>query len=690
MKRNGKLYLVVAGTVAAAILILNVIQILVISKLMRSTMKDESLVEYQQFADSYSDVVALTLEKYFAHLDFYVNADVVKTRSTPQIVEWLRENEALRDRSMDYVAWVDNDGEFFSDVGTHTNVVERDYFQGIMRQGKDEFIDNPVTSKATGKTVVHICRAAKVNGKTVGFFSGVVNFNNLSSLLDAVNLDKGDVSLFSSKGDLICTSGNFDTLQSNLEAGGAEAKQMLTDIASATGRGIVGVYETRGGKTVNIYRPIKHTPWFLTLMMDSSEILATAITVGHYMLAGSIILMVVIILLVVIIIYGSLKPLDNVERTIVNIASGDADLTKRIDYQANNEIGRIVDGFNLFASKLQSIISAMKDSKNDLVASGESLSACSQDTSSAITQILANIKSLDSFVNVQSTSVHQTAGAVNEIASNIESLNHMIESQASSVTQASAAVEQMIGNINSVNNSVSKMAEGFEDLEHKVVTGVQKQEDVNSRIQVIETESKALQEANAVISGIAEQTNLLAMNAAIEAAHAGEAGKGFAVVADEIRKLSETSTSQSKTIGEQLKTITDSIDGIVSASMAAQKSFAEVSQGISETTNLVHEIKNAMAEQGEGSKQISVALNAMNDSSNQVKNSSYEMSEGNKAILEEIKSLQDSTFSIKSAMDEMAVGAEKINETGVALSTLSNAVGDSISKIGEQVDQFKV
>ena len=690
MKKRGKLYFVVAGTVAAAILILNVIQILVISKVMRSTIKEESLQEFQQFADSYSEVVSVTLEKYFASLEFYLNADVVKTRNTSQIVDWLHSVESLRNPALDYVAWVDNSGEFYSDVGTHTNVLERDYFQGIMRQGMDEFIDNPVTSKATGKTVVHICRAAKVNGKTVGFFSGVVNFNNLSVLLDAVELEKGDVSLFSSKGELICTSGDFDTLQSNLEAGGEEARNMLLQLADFSAQGKSGVYETRGGKTFNIYKPIEHTPWFLTIMMDSNELLSTATTVGHYMLAGSVILMVVIIVLVTVIVITSLKPLENVERTIANIASGDADLTRRIDYHANNEIGRVVEGFNQFAEKLQTIISAMKDSKSELYDYGENLTACSQDTSASITEIISNIESMGQQIANQTNSVSGTAGAVNQIASNIESLNSMIENQSASVTQASAAVEEMIGNINSVNNSVTKMVDMFEDLEGKVITGVKKQDDVNDRIKVIDSESKALQEANAVISSIAEQTNLLAMNAAIEAAHAGEAGKGFSVVADEIRKLSETSSSQSKTIGDQLKTISESIEGIVAASMSAKESFSEVSEGIEGTTHLVHEIKNAMEEQGEGSKQISLALNSMNDSSNEVKNASREMQEGNKQILKEIRILQDATGNMKAGMDEMKVGATKINETGVALTNISKDMEDSINKIGSQVDQFKV
>ena len=41
-------------------------------------------------------------------------------------------------------------------------------------------------------------------------------------------------------------------------------------------------------------------------------------------------------------------------------------------------------------------------------------------------------------------------------------------------------------------------------------------------------------------------------------------------------------------------------------------------------------------------------------------------------------------------MDEMAIGAQKINETGSVLTEVSDRVKDSIIKIGNQIDEFKV
>ncbi|MCR5187652.1 MAG: HAMP domain-containing protein [Treponema sp.] len=386
----------------------------------------------------------------------------------------------------------------------------------------------------------------------------------------------------------------------------------------------------------------------------------------------------------------SLKPLINVREAIGDVASGDADLTKRITKRGNNEISDVVSEFNRFMEKMQAIIGQIKISRDKLGGAGTSLQGSTQDTASSITQIISNIESVHGQITNQAESVHETAGAVNEIASNIESLDKMIEKQSGCVSEASAAVEEMIGNIYSVNNSVEKMSASFDELNIDARNGQQVQMGVNDKIEQIKVQSEILQEANLAISAIAEQTNLLAMNAAIEAAHAGEAGKGFSVVADEIRKLSETSTQQSKTIGDQLTQIQRSISDVVEASEQSSTAFTSVSTKIKATDELVRQIKSAMEEQNEGSKQISNVLHIMNDSSLEVKTASQEMSEGNKAILQEIRKLQDATGIMEDSMREMTVGAKKINETGEELRSIAFEMKDSIDEIGSQIDQFKV
>ncbi len=694
MKKEKHLLTRILLIVAATILIINAFQVVFIAERTKKITNQQIESDYTDLTKSYASQVVLKLSEYKTALDFYINSDAAQTGDTEEIVDWLRTTTSKRNKIFDYVAWVDETGKFQADNGNETFVTQRDYYQAIVKNGADEFIDNPATSLTTGKTIIHVCRAVKHGGKNIGFFTGTVSMETINKLVKDITVGETDIAtLFSGNGKVISTSGDLDEMETlAADKANNDVKNHIQTNSTSEYAGHFWNRDPHGHKQFNIFSGISGTQWTLVIMIEGAQIFRIANEIILYMSVAALILAVTLILVISLCVVSIMKPLVVVEKTLQGISSGNADLSKRILVKTNadNEIGRLASGFNTFVEKLQHIIIAMKQTKTELVAAGTKLNDSTEDTAASITQIIANIESMTGNIGTQSESVAQTASAVNQIASNIESLNKMIENQSASVTEASAAVEEMIGNINSVNNSVTKMAEEFNQLEQKAADGVQKQDDVNARIQVIETESQALQEANTVISNIAEQTNLLAMNAAIEAAHAGEAGKGFSVVADEIRKLSETSSSQSKTIGEQLKKITDSIQEMVTASQEAGISFSRVSSGINMTNNLVQEIKNAMQEQGEGSKQISIALNSMNDSTSEVRTASSEMSEGNKTILEEIKVLQNATLSMKEGMEEMNIGAKKINETGSNLSSISENMKSSITKIGDEVDQFQV
>ena len=697
-KKRSRLVTKLLIIVVAIIAVMTVVQTSVIIKRVRTITSSSYEEECKALTEVYVDLLSSKINEYKNLLQVYTNADIVKTGDPKAIVDWLQSHAEIRSPEFDYVAFVDLEGNFDSDIMTHTTVPDRSYYIDIVKSGMDETMDNPVASKVSGKSVVHICKAAKANGRTIGFFTGIVTLEKLQNIIKSIKIgDTGYATRVSGENKLIATSAVQDETKEKKEGDdkvdfGGIAKAVAKSVSSG---GLDAAWDKneKGENSYITFKPISGTPnWLFMFSIKDDQVYAAANNVVKLMIVVAVVYMLVMLFVIGALVATSLKPLDVVRNTISGIAHGDADLTQRIvlRHASNNEIGDVVNGFNQFSDKLQEIIKSLKDSKVELVNAGRALNDSTEETESSITQIISTIEMMGKNIGNQSQSVSQTAGAVNEIASNIESLNHMIAAQASSVTQASAAVEQMIGNVNSVDNSVSKMAGAFEDLEKKAVTGVQKQDDVNQLIKNVEAESQTLQEANAVISSIAEQTNLLAMNAAIEAAHAGEAGKGFSVVADEIRKLSETSSQQSKTIGEQLQKISSTIQGIVQASLDAGKAFEAVSQGINGTNSLVQEIKNAMIEQGEGSKQISLALNNMNDSTSEVRTASMEMSEGNKAILEEIKLLQDTTLNMRQGMEEMGIGAKKINETGASLAGLSEKVENSISKIGLQIDQFKV
>ena len=693
-KKYGHLAVKVAFFLVLDFSILNILSSFFIVK---STKKDITSMEINQHIEltkSYSGSVTKNIDKYLACLDFYSNSDVSKTGNTAAIVSWLKSQEKNRSPEFDYVAYVDAAGNFYSDKGAVTSVKERDYYQAIIKEGKNIYVDNPVVSKTSGKTIIHICKAVKSGGKNVGFWCGVIDASRLQNLFAGIDVDNGEtILIFAKDGRIISSNKDMTQIQEMFN-------QAENQIANINER-LAGVNEENNSgycwenfnkvRYLCTFDQIDETPYVLVIAVKEYDVSISALRVGNYVIGGGIGLAVLVAICVIVTLGIMIVPIKSVNNTLGEISFGEADLTQRIATKTfNDEIASVVDNFNIFEEKLQGIIKEIKESSESLKDSGTNLDASTKETAESIEEILACIQNLEKGINNQSDSVGQTAGAVNEIASNIESLNNMISSQVAAVTQASSAVEEMIGNINSVNQNVTKMAEKFNQLETKANEGVKLQDNVNHQLQSIEEESHSLQEANAVISSIAEQTNLLAMNAAIEAAHAGEAGKGFSVVADEIRKLSETSSVQSKTIGEQLKTITDSITSMVEASQNAGKSFTDVTGGINETTNLVVEIKNAMEEQAEGSKQISLALGTLNDNTSEVRTASQEMSVGNKQILEEIKNLQNATLSMKDGMTDMDISARKIYKTGESNAEMAKNMDASIKRIAAQIEKFKV
>ncbi|MCQ2588439.1 MAG: methyl-accepting chemotaxis protein [Treponema sp.] len=664
----------------------------------RLTVRSISHDDISIIADRINDTIGEVIQEKFNTIEYIAMLDSIRDENVS-----LQEKQAIlspldKDKSKDLISmsFIDANGDVYISPEMKMNFMSAPIVQQVINEKKTVLV-GPTADNISNELSINIGTPVfNKDKKFIGLLLARLDCKFLCEISSRIRIGQTGYAIFIDRatGNTIGAPEIDDVKnQQNLmqiaeKNNFSDLKENMTKLLA--GEKSWGYFKAQGVERVMVYEPISNTHWSVVIMANEKEFIGKLKSMENLIFVVTVIFLIAAILAAVFI-TRELNPLKKVAGAISEISSGNADLTQRITIKrGKREIIETVDGFNDFVKKLQEIVSSMKNSELRLEQADNNLQNGTQETSSAITQIIANIQSVNNQIQNQAQSVEETAGAVNQIASNIESLERMIQNQSEGVSQASSAVEEMIGNITSVNNSVDIMFNSFKELESNTNAGIRTQADVNDIIKQIEAQSEMLQEANSAIASIASQTNLLAMNAAIEAAHAGESGKGFSVVADEIRKLSETSTNQSKTIGDELNKIQESINSVVTASSEATSIFTSVSTSIQNTDQLVRHIKSAMEEQQVGSKQIIDVLHTMNDSTIEVRSASTEMAEGNKQILVEINKLQDVTSVIRESINEMSVGAEKINQTGISLSDVSSEVTNSINSIKDEIDQFKV
>ena len=158
-----------------------------------------------------------------------------------------------------------------------------------------------------------------------------------------------------------------------------------------------GTYTTDGGEKMAVaYQPIGSScDWAVICEAPYSDYFGTLQKMSFAMLVTISVSIAAAIIGAVAMLNKMFKPLVKVKKSINEIATGNADLTKRIPKASEDEIGDVVNGFNSFSEKLQQIISDIKLSKTVLSSTGSDLKAQISDTNESISEILSTIHEIN-------------------------------------------------------------------------------------------------------------------------------------------------------------------------------------------------------------------------------------------------------------------------------------------------------
>ncbi|EKT4521001.1 methyl-accepting chemotaxis protein [Pseudomonas putida] len=255
---------------------------------------------------------------------------------------------------------------------------------------------------------------------------------------------------------------------------------------------------------------------------------------------------VLMALLVMLIARSIARPLQEAVQAMGNIASGESDLTRRLDTHGRDEVTRLGEHFNRFNGKLQGVVGQLQGAAHALAQSAE--------------HVGDNAGQAQAHSAQQSQQMDQVATAVNEVTYAVQDVAKTAEQAASEMQAAQRQVDHGQQAIHGSLQQIDRLSST-----------------IDQAVQVIGElagHSTRIGGVLEVIRSIAEQTNLLALNAAIEAARAGEQGRGFAVVADEVRLLAQR-TAQSTA---EIQTMIEHLQGQSEAAVRAIGTSSEASR----------------------------------------------------------------------------------------------------------------
>ena len=343
-------------------------------------------------------------------------------------------------------------------------------------------------------------------------------------------------------------------------------------------------------------------------------------TLKTVVISVSVIVALFIIIISILLIKKALvEPLSRLENLAKDLATGDGDLTKRLEINSKDEISDIAHYINLFIEKVQSTIESVKETSNENASISHELS----------------------------TTALGVGHNVEESVGRIEDASFQAKEIQNKITVAVSKAQDSKDDIVQANDTLENAKEDIIILTSKVQETAQTEAELSENMETLSKDAGEVKTILVVIADIADQTNLLALNAAIEAARAGEHGRGFAVVADEVRKLAERTQ---KSLAEINATINVVVQSIIEASSKMSENSTEIQDLASIAEGVEHKINNTVE-----------IVNKAVGASEETVSDFVETGRGIETIVAEVEEVNTISATNARSVEEIAAAAEHLN-----------------------------
>ena len=346
---------------------------------------------------------------------------------------------------------------------------------------------------------------------------------------------------------------------------------------------------------------------------------------------------------------------------VKELASGEGDLTKKIDIYSRDEIGEIAGYMNEFIDQIRMLVKDVSNSIEGIRLAGEELGVTVNNNTQIMFHMNGEIEDIG--VNMEKSEVSSKLMSENlaESAEHIKAFAENVEAICKVVRQANENAQKT--SIQAKENRQNAM-NSIEELQVRMEKTSQDTQKIMRVKQIAEE-----------IGAIASQTRMLSLNAQIEAARAGTMGSGFAVVATEVGKLSDEIDSAVTEINE-INSQVESAVGMMTEVLEEMVRF------VSEDVVKDYDSFNALGEE------YGTTTSTIHKQMIEIGSQSTEISQTISGINEEVQSIARMVSSIVETTNDLTHSNELIAESFEKLKTASQKNLEHSENLSTQINQY--
>ncbi len=231
-------------------------------------------------------------------------------------------------------------------VSELNDVSERDYFIYPLANKRQVYLSDVIITKDNFHPVIMISRSLGESEVTPGVLALSINLLNDENIFQSLfrsfqENKRGSIYVVDGHGNVVYHANKESLGQATNPSVFSRITEQQNDIDLLRDNGDAAVAFAR----------LKNTQWTVIYEISHRDIYATT-TMASYMSVGTAVLVLILgVLVSIVFVKIILKPLEEITYATERVAAGD--MTKKIDYNSQNDFSKVIRNFNIMTEKLQ-------------------------------------------------------------------------------------------------------------------------------------------------------------------------------------------------------------------------------------------------------------------------------------------------------------------------------------------------